>query len=342
MILPQSYFAALIVLIVSLLCLGLWANTYKLAGKLRFELYYIDFAVGLGLAAFVFAFTAGNLGYDGFSFMDDIMQVHKRQWLDALGAGVVFNLGNMLLLGSVSVSNLATAFPIALGLGLLVGTLLEQIGKHNANPLYLGIGCAVMLVAIVASAMAHNASVAARQSEAPKTGKKGSRGPSPLKGLVLAMASGLLLGITQPISTAARTGDVFLGPYSFMFLFGAGVFLSTFVFSLFFMNLPVQGQPLEVTDVFKGAASRHLYGFLGGIICCAGMVGILAATASTAESHITTEMPVIFSNGAAFVAGLSGLLFWKECGNRGKGAAFLGLLLFAAGLGLLSMAIRQA
>jgi glucose uptake protein len=339
MILPQSYFGALIVLILSLLCLGLWANTYKLAGKLRFELYAIDFAVGLGLAAFLFAFTMGNLGYDGFSFLDDLMQVHKRQWLDAVGAGVIFNLGNMLLLGSVSLASLATAFPIALGLGLVIGILLEQISKHNANPLYLGIGCAVILIAIVAAAIAHNASFAARQAEVPKTGKKGSRGPSSLKGLVLAMVSGLLFGIAQPLSNAARTGDVFLGPYSFTFLFGAGFFLSTFVFSLFFMNLPVQGQPLEVTDVFKGAASRHLYGFLGGVICCAGMVGILAATASAAESHVTRGMTTIFSYGGAFVAGLSGLLFWKECEKRGKGAAFLGLLLFAAGLGLLSMAI---
>jgi glucose uptake protein len=339
MILPQSYFGALIVLILSLLCLGLWANTYKLAGKLRFELYYIDFAVGLGLAAFLFAFTTGNLGYDGFSFLDDLMQVHKRQWLDALGAGVIFNLGNMLLLGSVSVAGLATAFPIAIGLGLVIGMLLEQISNHNAHPLYLGIGCAVILIAIVAAAIAHNASAAARQSEAPKTGRKGSRGASSLKGLVLAMVSGLLFGLAQPVSTAARTGDVFLGPYSFMFLFGAGVFLSTFVFSLFFMNLPVQGPPLEVTDVFKGTASRHLYGFLGGVICCAGLVGILAATASTAESHITRAMPMIFSYGGAFMAGLSGLLFWKEYANGGKGAAFIGLILFAAGLGLLSMAV---
>src|SRR5450755_2516150 len=99
MILPQSYIGTLIVLILSLCCLGLWANTYKLAGKLRFELYYVDFAIGLGLAAFVYALTTGNMGFDGFSFMDDLTQSHKRQWLDAAGAGVVFNLANMLLVG---------------------------------------------------------------------------------------------------------------------------------------------------------------------------------------------------------------------------------------------------
>src|ERR1700759_4993345 len=111
MILPQTYIGALIVMILSLLCLGLWPNTYKLAGKFRFELYSIDFAVGLGVAAFVVAFTAGNLGYDGFSLMDDLMQVHKRQWMDAFLSGAVFNLGNMLMIGSASIAGIAISFP---------------------------------------------------------------------------------------------------------------------------------------------------------------------------------------------------------------------------------------
>src|ERR1039458_1021441 len=100
MILPQTYTAALFLMILSMICWGSWANTYKLAGKWRFELYYFDFAAGLLLAAVILAYTAGNLGYDGFSFSDDLMHAGKRQWLLGFAGGAVFNLANMLLLRS--------------------------------------------------------------------------------------------------------------------------------------------------------------------------------------------------------------------------------------------------
>src|ERR1051325_1491551 len=98
MILPQTYIGTLIVMLLSVLCLGLWANTYKAAGKLWFELFYFDFAIGLGLAAVIYGFTLGNLGYDGFSLTDDLMHAGKRQWLYGFGAGVIFNMANLLLI----------------------------------------------------------------------------------------------------------------------------------------------------------------------------------------------------------------------------------------------------
>jgi len=35
--------------------------------------------------------TVGNVGYDGFSFVDDLMHAGKRQWLFGLMGGVLFN-----------------------------------------------------------------------------------------------------------------------------------------------------------------------------------------------------------------------------------------------------------
>src|SRR3954453_22129268 len=95
MILPQSYNAVLLLMILSLLCLGSWASTYKFAGKWRFELFYFDFAIGLGIAALIYAFTVGNLGFDGFSLLDDLQKAGKRQWVYGVLAGLIFNLGNM-------------------------------------------------------------------------------------------------------------------------------------------------------------------------------------------------------------------------------------------------------
>src|SRR6516164_4212813 len=122
MILPQSYSAVMFLMILSLVCLGSWASAFKFAGKWRFELFYFDFAIGLLVAAAIYAFTVGNLGYDGFNFLDDLQHAGKRQWLFGFLAGVIFNFANMLLMAAVSVSGLAMAFPSAAATALLVST----------------------------------------------------------------------------------------------------------------------------------------------------------------------------------------------------------------------------
>jgi len=340
MILPQTYIGTLIVMILSLLCIGLWANTYKLAGKLRFEVYYVDFAIGLGLAAVIFAFTLGNLGFDGFSVMDDVMQVHKRQWLDAFGAGVIFNLANMLLVAAISVSGMAAAIPMALGLTLVVGVLSSQIIQRTSNPLFLYLGCVLVLAAIVAVAVAHKSLVAMRKAATLTQGKK-DRSPGAIKGVILSLVSGILMAGIYPLLRAATTGDVALGPYALMLLFAAGAFLSTFVFSLFFMNLPVQGQPLEIRDYFTMQAQRHLFGLLGGILWCTGTQAIFVAARTAPEAQLGSAATLALANGGTLVAGLCGLLVWREFqagAGRPKTLASVALILFACGLALVSMA----
>jgi glucose uptake protein len=336
MILPQTYIGTLIVMIVSLLCLGLWANTYKLAGKLRSEFYSVDFAIGLGLAALIYAFTVGNLGFDGFSLMDDLMQAHKRQWMEALGAGVIFNLANMLLVSAISLSGMAVAMPVALGLALIGGVLLGQSAHRTSSPLLLALGCVLVVAGVVADAVAYNSLMAMRQSAKTKPGKK-ARSSGALKGMVISVVSGLLMAVIFPLLTSARVGDVGLGPYSSMFFFGAGAFLSTFVFSLFFMNLPVAGAPLEVTDYFKMPAKRHLFGMLGGIVWCTGAVAILVAAATSPEAQVGRAATLVLSNGGTLIAALCGLLVWKEFREDGRGQklALGALVLFAGGLALL-------
>ena len=89
MILPGSYVTALILLIVGMVGWGVWANLFKAAGgKWRFELFYFDFAIGVVLMAGVLALTVGSLGFDGFSFADDLRLAGKRQDLSAFLAGV--------------------------------------------------------------------------------------------------------------------------------------------------------------------------------------------------------------------------------------------------------------
>src|ERR1700754_4691200 len=111
MILPQTSGSVLVLMVLSLLFLGSWASMFKAAGKWRFELFYFDFAAGLMLAALICSFTFGDLGFDGFNFLDDLQHAGKRQWLFAFMSGVIFNLGNMLLTGAISVTGMTVAFP---------------------------------------------------------------------------------------------------------------------------------------------------------------------------------------------------------------------------------------
>src|SRR5271157_2959017 len=116
MILPETYIAALLLAVVSLVCWGSWANAYKLAGRQRFELFYWDYAVGVLVAATVAALTFGSLGFDlggdvsGFAFFDDLMRSSKHSWVYGMAAGAVFNLGTILLVASMSLAGMSLAF----------------------------------------------------------------------------------------------------------------------------------------------------------------------------------------------------------------------------------------
>src|SRR5690242_15257884 len=169
MTLPNSYVAALLLTILSMLCWGSWANTIKMAGKWRFELFYFDYAIGVMLASVIYAFTFGNLGFDGFLFMDDLLHAGKRQWLDGLAGGVVFNLANMLLVAAISVAGMAVAFPIGIGLALVVGVVWNYILNPQGNLTFLATGVVLVVGAIIVDAWAYSAH--ARPTAAAKATK---------------------------------------------------------------------------------------------------------------------------------------------------------------------------
>src|ERR1035438_4960767 len=111
MILPSTYFAALCLMIVSMLCWGSWANSFKLTKNWRFELFYFDYAGGVLVAALIAALTFGTLGFDGFSFQDDLRHAGLRQDAWALVAGGGFNLAHKLLVAAISLAGTAVPFP---------------------------------------------------------------------------------------------------------------------------------------------------------------------------------------------------------------------------------------
>ena len=346
MLLPQTNAAVLFLMTLSLLCWGSWANSYKLAGKWRFELYYFDFAVGVVVAAFLYAFTVGNIGYDGFSFMDDLLHAGKRQWLYGFMGGMIFNLGNMILMSAISIAGLAVAFPVGIGAATIVGTILALAGGRTVSPALQFSGCALIAAAIVAIVMAYRSLAVLRHEELARAGKAAStRRPSSIKGIVLALVSGLLIGSFFPLVDLARETDAGLGPYAVAAVFALGIFVSTFVFNVFLMNMPVEGEPLEVLEYFKSNRKRHLLGLAGGFVWATGLVASLAAASAPVDARMRAGAGYFMAQAFALVAALWGIFLWKEIKGadlRVKVLVACMFLLFVCGLLLIAQGLPHA
>lgn len=342
MILPQSYLATLIVMIAAMLCLGSWVSTYKMARGLRFELYYFDFVFGVVVAAILFAFTVGSMGFDGFSFTDDMMHGGKHQWLYGLLAGVIFNLANLLLVAAVSVAGISVAFPVAVGCSLVAGSLLEMIIGDATNYTLVITGCLMIVLAIGADVFAYGGLLVQRHEELAKSGKaKSTRRPGSAKGVILCVASGLLMCVPPLLIRAAMQPELGIGPYATSFVFALGLFFSTFVFNIFFINLPVEGEPVELGDYFKAPLKTHMVGFAGGAIFAAGTTAVLAGQAAPAGANLGPALNSALPQAMVIIAALWGLLVWKEFGRaelKVKLAAVLMLVCYVCGLALLSVA----
>jgi glucose uptake protein len=341
MILPETYLTAVLVMILGIVCWGSWTNTFKLAGKWRFELYYFDFALGLLAASLLLAYTLGSMGFDGFSFSDDLMHAGKRQWMFGFLGGVIFNVANMLLMAAIALTGMAVAFPISFGAALLVLVTLDYLIKPFGSPVLLFGGCALVVGAIVVDAMAYGMLNRQRHEALAKAGKARSlRRPGSVKGVVVSIISGLILGSFCPLVAKAQEGEIGLGPYSTAFVFAIGALITTFVFNLFFMNLPLEGEPVEMREYFMGTRTQHLWGILGGALWCVGAVATFIGASSVPAMNFGPSSYVM-AQGSALVSALWGLLVWREF----KGAELkmklllaVTLVLFGCGLSLVCLA----
>lgn len=334
MIIPSTYAVALLLTIISMICWGSWANTQKLAGKWRFELYYFDYSFGVLLCAVIAGLTFGSMG-DGLSMLDNLAVTGKKQIFWAGLGGVVFNLANILLVAAISVAGLAVAFPVGIGLALVIGVVWNYILNPQANPLLLFAGVGLVTAAIVVDAWAYSAHASGTRSGESKTAR------SPVKGIALSLAAGVLMGVFYPFVEMSKQGEIGLGPYSVGLVFAIGVLLSTFVFNFYFMNLPVQGPPVSFSEYFHGTGKQHLLGLAGGVIWCVGTLSNFVAASAPREVNVGPAVSYALGQGATMISALWGLLLWKEFAgatSRVKILLALMLLLFVAGLGMVSVA----
>src|SRR5690554_3858630 len=156
MVVIHSYGWAVLLAFITMLCWGSWANTQKLAQKQwPFQLFYWDYAIGVMLLALVLAFTAGSIGTEGRSFLADLGQADAKNLLLAFTGGVVFNLANILVTAAIAIAGMAVAFPVGIGLALVVGVIANYIATPLGNPGLLFTGVGLVTLAIVLDALAY-------------------------------------------------------------------------------------------------------------------------------------------------------------------------------------------
>jgi len=305
---PHDANLALIMMITSAICWGSWANTFKGVRNYRFELFYWDYAVGIFLTSLIFAFTMGSSGNDSSSFLNNVHAADASNIGWALLAGVIFNLANLLLVAGIDMAGLATAFPVAIGIALVVGVALSYVQQQKGDVRMLAAGVLCAVIAVILDGKAYG--------EVSK-GKEVSR-----KSIVTCVVSGVLMGLWAPFSTRALTHGNTLGPYSIAVFLTGGALLSCFVWNVYFMKKPLVGAPVSFGGFFRGPTSGHLLGLIGGAIWTTGTVFNLVAANFTGVA-----ISYAIGQSAPMVAALWGIFVWKEFAGANKQAkAFLALM----------------
>src|ERR1700690_369763 len=136
---PHSLEIALLMMITSTVCWGSWANTFKGVKNYRFELFYWDYALGIFLISLILAFTMGNISpSDPASFLNNVRSADGSNIIYMLIAGAIFNLANLLLVAGIDMAGLAVAFPVAIGIALVVGVVSSYLREPKGNAGMLG------------------------------------------------------------------------------------------------------------------------------------------------------------------------------------------------------------
>jgi glucose uptake protein len=271
------------------------------------------------------------------TFVQSIGQSSASSIINPLIGGVIFNLANILLVAAIAIAGMSIAFPVGVGLCMVLGVIINYIATPKGNPLFLFIGMGIVLVAIIVDAIAYKKLAIIKKK-------------TPTQGIVLSVVAGFLMAwffrfiakaiATDPDSTAAGMAEAGkLTPYAAFFFFSIGVFVSNFIFNTYLMKKPVEGSPVSFSQYFQGNFRSHLSGLIGGMIWALGTaLSLLAANKA--------GYAISFGLGqcATMIGALWGVFIWKEFKGADKSVYSLltvMFVLFAAGLGLIIIAGNQ-
>jgi glucose uptake protein len=322
MYLPGNFSAALVLTILSAVCWGSWANTYKGTIHYAFELFYWDYILGVVLCTFVFAFTLGSSGGTGESFVRNLHSADSANLVHALVAGAIFNVANLLLVAAVDIAGLAIAFPIAIGIAVVEGVVLSYALQPKGSVAFLACGVTFAIAAVLFDARAYRTL---------KTKAAASRA-----GIVVSMVSGVLMGGFAHFVTRAMTSGHVLTPYSVAALFSTGALLCCFIVNVYFMKHPIQGAPVSFSAYWRAGLRNHLLGLLGGVAW-----GIGGCFNFIAAGFVGVPISYAIGQSAPLIAASWGVFVWHEFANAPR-SAWVSLrwmfVLYIAAISLIALA----
>lgn len=328
MYIVNNYTLAVIFCVVTMLCWGSWGNTQKLASKSwRYEYFYWDYVIGVLLCSLIFAFTLGSFGSEGRSFLTDLKQAEWGNIGSAFLGGIVFNAGNILLAAAIAICGLSVAFPVGIGLALVLGVLINYFGAAKGEPLFIFTGVVLICAAIVLNGLAYRKMLSGSKKV-------------PAKGIGISIAAGVIMAFfyrfvaaSIDLSNFADPAPGKLTPYTAVFIFAVGIFVSNFLFNTIAMRHPVEGEPIRIGGYFRGSLKTHCVGVLGGVIWCIGQ-----SFSMIASEQAGAAISYGLGQGATLVSALWGILIWKEFKGAPKSSDRLNVMmfvLFLIGLGFL-------
>jgi glucose uptake protein len=312
-------------MIVSMLCWGSWANTRKLTTGYPFSLFYWDYVIGIVIGALLWGFTLGSLDGGPTSFVANLHNVDTTHVLYAVAGGAIFNVANLLLVAAIDVAGMAVAFPVGIGLALIVGVILNYIIHPAGNPLFIFGGVALVAVAILLDALAYK--------------RREHSGTASTRGVVLSIVSGILMGTFYPFVTKSTLGEHALGPYAVSFIFAIGVVLCCLPLNAFLMKHSLTGERATTFKQYRGAKSSwHFWGMMGGVIWCCGAVASFVASKA---NLVGPAVSYAIGQGATMVSAIWGVFIWREFASAPAASKRLipwMFLFFLAGLGAIAIA----
>jgi len=322
-----TYSTAVLFCLMTMLCWGSWANTQKLAeAQWRFELFYWDYVIGIVLLAVLFAFTLGSIGEGGRGFLADVLQADSSNLWSTVIGGIIFNAANILLGAAIAIAGMSVAFPVGIGLALVIGVVVNHIDAPVGNGTFLVFGVSAIVVAILLNARAYRKLTV-------------GTGRVSVKGLALSVISGCMMGLFYKYVAVSMFPDFNLpeagklSPYTAVVFFALGILLSNFVFNTLLMRRPFVGLPVGYKDYFGGSIRSHLTGVAGGVIWCIGMSFSIIASGKAGPA-----ISYGLGQGATVVAALWGIFIWKEFRAAPKGTdtlLYLMLGCYVIGLALI-------
>jgi glucose uptake protein len=328
MFIIENYSVAVFLCVITMLCWGSWANTQKLSSKKwPFQLFYWDYSFGILIITLILAFTIGSVGEDGRSFLVDLNQAEIEFLSYAFIGGVIFNFANLLLVIAIDLTGMAVAFPIGIGIALVLGVITNYMVTPQGNPFILFIGVFFVMVAIVLDAIAYKNIL-----------KKEEK--TPIKGIVISLLAGIAMGFFYKYVAQSMASDFVnpeagkLTPYTALVVFSAGILISNLVFNTLNMYKPITGSEVTYKDYFTmGNSKIHLIGVLGGVIWGIGMSFSIIASEQAGPA-----IAYGLGQGATMVAALWGVFIWKELKDLPKSKNWLittMFICFIIGLGLI-------